>query len=421
LAAKLRLTDSQVSEAEGTTLPAPAPLRVLHIISDLSIGGAEMMLYKLLAASDRQRVAPVVVTLVNRGDLLQRIKNLGIDVYTIGLKPGRPSPLGLWRLVRLMRQLRPQLILGWMYHSCLAAQLAKPFLREPAKVLWSIHCSSNCWRGEKKLTAAVVKVCALLSRLPDHVIFVSHASQREHEATGYPKKLSSVIPNGINVLEFTRCSESPLSVREELGLPPDAMLLGIAGRYHKMKDHENFLRAAALLSKTHPKVQFLLVGRDVDDRNENLTRIINELGLRNQTHLLGERSDMPRLVAALDVFSLSSSHGESFPNVIGEAMACEVPCVVTDVGDAAQIVGDAGRVVEPRNPAALAAAWRELFELGAANRKALGWEARSRVIERFAMDSVSTRYQVLFESLLANDATDDFGLSTSAAAFNEVV
>lgn len=392
------------------------PFKVMHIINDLSIGGAEMMLYKLLAETDRERFEPVVISLIDRGALRERIEGLGIAVHTLGMKPGLPSPLGLWRLIRLMRRVKPDLVLGWMYHSCLAAQLANFFLPQRAPVLWGIHYSISSLASEKKLTAAVIRVCALLSKLPAHIIFVSRASQAQHKSLGYRLDNSCVIPNGINVAEFIPSGESRSSVRSELGLAKDALLIGLMGRYHPMKDHATFLQAAALISKKHPETHFLLIGRGVDQENPMLRRQIQRMGLERQTHLLGERNDMPRLAAALDVFSLSSAYGESFPNVIGEAMACEVSCVVTDVGDAVWIVGDAGRVIPPRDPRALADAWKEMIDIGPAGRMALGRAARSRVIERFTLESVVARYEVLYETVLAREAREEFALTTPAPA-----
>ena len=194
-----------------------------------------------------------------------------------------------------------------------------------------------------------------------------------------------------------------------------------------MKDHANFLRAAALLSKKHKDAQFVLIGRGVDYENRVLRRSIENLGLTDRTHLLGERHDMPRLAAALDIFSLSSAYGESFPNVIGEAMACEVACVVTDVGDAHWIVGDAGRVVPPRDSRALAEAWEHMIELGAEGRTAIGRAARARVIERFTLKSVVSRYETLYETVLASEASEHStllpaelaGLATLEARFGD--
>ena len=373
------------------------------------------MLYKLLAKTDRARFEPVVITLIDRGALRERIEALGVAVHTIEMSPGLPSPLGLWRLIRLMRRIKADLVLGWMYHSCLAAQLARFFLPQRTPVIWSIHYSLGHLALEKRLTAAVIKLCGSLSKLADHLVFVSRASQEEHRSLGYSLDRSCVIPNGINVAEFVPSSEARSSVRAELGLAEDALLIGLMGRYHPMKDHANFLKAAALLSKTYPEIHFLLIGRGVDYQNPVLAQSITELGLSHQTHLLGERLDIPRIAAALDIFSISS-YGESCPNVIGEAMACEVPCVVTDVGDARWIVGDTGEVVPPRDAEALASAWKNIIDLGLAGRTTLGRAARLRVIEHFTLESVVARYNTLYETLLARETQETVAPATSALA-----
>lgn len=391
------------------------PIRVVHVISDLSIGGAEMMLYKLLAASDSECMAPMVVSLIDRGGLRDRIAALGIPVHTIGMKAGVPSPLGFWRLVRLLRSLKPDLVVGWMYHSCLATQLARLFLGRKPRVFWSIHYANESLASEKKLTAAVIRICAPLSGWADRIIFVSHASQIQHGRSGYSLRRSCVIPNGINTSEFAPSRDSRISVRTELGLPQESILIGMMGRYHPMKDYGNFLRGAALLSDKYPEVNFVMIGQGVDDQNLELRRLIDELGLARRAHLLGERYDVPRIAAALDVFSLSS-YTESFPNVIGEAMACEVPCAVTGVGDAPWIVGDAGKVVPPRKPAALAEAWSEMIELGADGRTALGRAARSRVIEYFKLQSVVAQYEALYATALARETAADLASTTLALA-----
>ena len=378
----------------------------MYIISDLSVGGAEMMLYKLLAGANRERFEPVVISMMDQGPLRERIEALGVAVHTLGMTPRFPTPLGLWRLVRLMRRLKPDFVLGWMYHGCLAAQLGNLFSSRRAPVLWSIHYSVSSLANEKWLTAAVIRACAFLSKLPARIILVSWSGQSHHKLLRYSIENACVIPNGIDTQLFTPSVGARSSVRSELGLPENAFLIGIVSRYHPVKDHANFLRAAALLAKTHPEAHFLLVGRGVDRHNQVLRKLIRELGLEDRTHLPGERSDMPRLMAALDVFTLSSSYGESFPNVIGEAMACEVPCVVTDVGDSRWIVGDTGRVVTPRDPGALAGAWQEMIESGPESRAALGSAARLRVIERFPLESVVARYETLYETVFAEEASE---------------
>ncbi len=246
------------------------PVKVMYVISDLSIGGAEMMLYKLLAGTDRTRFQPIVVSLMRRGALQERIEALGIVVHTLNVNPKLPTPLDLLHLVKLVRKVRPELIVGWMYHSCLAVQLAKIFSHAHATVLWSIHYSPHSLAEEKLRTAAVIRACALISSLPRKIIFVSRDAQAKHGPMGFSTEKSCVIPNGVDTDAFQPSTEARAPVRSELGLSADAFLIGMVCRYHKMKDHANFLRAAALASRSHPNIHFLLVGRSVDEENRKL-------------------------------------------------------------------------------------------------------------------------------------------------------
>ena len=360
-----------------------------------------MMLYRLLSQENRQRFDPVVISLMDRGSLRERIEELGIPVYTARMTPGLPTLGSIWRLVRLARQIKPDLIHGWLYHGSLAAQITGLVLTKKVPVLWSIHCSIYSLSFEKKLTAAVMRLCALISGLASNIIFVSHTSRSQHEALGYRIEHSCVVPNGIESNLFAPDAEARVSVRTELGLQQNALLIGVIGRYHRMKDHANFLNAAALLARQCPDAHFLLAGREVDRENHMLIDLIHKLGVDERTHLLGERLDIARLLAALDVYCLSSSHGESFPIIVGEAMSSEVPCVVTEVGDAAWMVYETGHVVPPRDPAALAAACGELIQIGPQGRRALGQAARARVMDLFSLSSVVAKYQELYESAMA--------------------
>lgn len=375
-------------------------MKIIYVITGLSTGGAEIMLYKLLSRMNRERFSPVVLSLINRGTIGERIESLGIPVHTIGMKPGMlPTPVAAWRLIYTVRQLKPDLIQGWMYHGNLAAQFASSFSQK-IPVLWGIHHSISLLNSEKKMTIAVIKLGAWFSKLTSHIIFVSRTSKVQHEALGFSSKNSCVIPNGFDISLFIPSVEARLAVRSELGLPENTFLIGLFCRYHPMKDHANFIQAAALLLQDYPNVHFLLAGTGVNRENRILCNLIQELGLFNYIHLLGERSDMPHLTAALDIASSSSAYGEAFPLVVGEAMSCRVPCVVTDVGDSGWIVGDTGRVVAPREPIALANAWKDFIDLGKENRETLGRKARERIIEHFALDSVVTQYEALYENAL---------------------
>jgi glycosyltransferase involved in cell wall biosynthesis len=277
------------------------------------------------------------------------------------------------------------------------------FTSSKAPVIWGIH-STYSLSLEKKMTAALVRLCAPLSKLASSIVFVSRTSQSQHKAKGYFTENSCVIPNGIDTTLFAPSNEARVSVRAELGLSADALLIGIIGRHHPMKDQASFLRVAGQISKRYGAAHFLLAGRGVDVDNRALLKLIEELKLDEHVHLLGERTDIARLVAALDIFCLSSCYGESFPIIVGEAMSCAVPCVVTDVGDSAWMVSDTGRFVPPRDTGALVAAWQEFLEIGPAGRQTLGAAARSRVTELFSLPSVVARYEELYENSIATAA-----------------
>lgn len=358
------------------------------------------MLYKLLSHMDPKNYKTEVVSLIDVGPMGRKIQELGIPVHGLDMRIGRPDPISIWQLIRLVRKLKPSLIQGWLYHGNLAAQFVKIFLSEPMPVLWNIRHSIHNLDYEKKTTAWVIRLCAKLSNKPCRILYNSKVSADQHEALGYAPEKRVVIPNGFDTEFFSPFKEARLKIRKELGLSSSSILIGLIGRYHVMKDHSNFIRAAAHLSNSHPDVHFLLAGRDVDINNRELMDLLLDLKLTHKFHLLGERNDINRLTAGLDIASSSSSFGEGFPNVIGEAMACQIPCVVTDVGDSGWIVGDTGRVIPPRDPVALAEAWKKLLDIGLEGRKELGKKARDRIMENFSIKRIVSQYEVLYRSLL---------------------
>lgn len=374
---------------------------VLYITTGLYTGGGERMLYNLLSQINKERFNPVVVSLLDRGTWGDRIAALDIPVRTVNMQRSKPTPAALMRLIKIVRQVKPDLIQGWMYHGNLAALLASIFSLMKIPVVWSIHNCADSLMADNKMTAAVNKLSAWLSQLPANVAFVSRTSKLQHEALGYFPKNTCVIPNGFDTSIFKPSVEARLALRSELGIAHNCFLIGLICRYHPMKDHENFLQAAAILLKDYPDINFVLAGTEVDVNNKNLQPLIQNLGSQ-QIHLLGERCDMPCLTAALDISSSASAYGEAFPMVVGEAMACGVPCVVTDVGDSGWLVGDTGKIVAPRNPQALANAWKQLIEIGVEARQALGQAARSRVIECFDLEVIANQYEKLYESAMLN-------------------
>lgn len=370
------------------------------IITGLSTGGAEHMLLRLLQSLDRDRFQPVVISLTTRGEIGARIEALGIKVQALGMLPSVFHLFKFLQMVRLLRQSQPDVVHTWMYHADLLGGLAAR-LAGIRGVAWCIRHSNLDPAQNKRSTLWVMKACSVLSGwLPRKILVCSERARSIHVAAGYRADKMVLIPNGFDLERFCPDPAARGAVRAELGLAPDTPLVGLIARTDPQKNHTGFLEAAARVLAALPQVHFVLAGTGIDTLNQSLMASIDRLGLRSHCHLLGRRDDMPRLMAALDVLA-SSSFGEAFPNVLGEAMACGVPCVVTDVGDSAEIVGETGRVVASGDMVGLADHLVELLQWPAGQRAQLGERARERVQLRYAIVDIARRYEAFYQQLLS--------------------
>ena len=375
-------------------------MKILFIISGLPTGGAEMMLYKLLLVINRDIFEPVVISLADYGNLGNNIKNLNIPVYKMEMNAGFPNPFKVWRFIKLIRKINPELIQGWMYYGNLAALLARWFLSKRVSQLWSIRHTPDDLKKEKRLTELVIRLGAKFSSYPDRIIYNSNVSEQKHELLGYNNKNKSIIPNGFNCEQFKPFDNAKSKLRHSLGLKEDTLLIGLVARYHIMKDHVTFLHSAGEVIKIYPKVHFVLVGSSIDKKNQKLVKQIKDLKLMKNVHLLGERKEMNEITAGLDIACSSSSWGEGFSNAIGEAMACGVPCVVTDIGDSAWVVGETGIVVKPGDSKAFTDTMITLIKMSPEKRLQLGKLARNRIIEYFSINRVVKQYEDIYQDIL---------------------
>jgi glycosyltransferase involved in cell wall biosynthesis len=370
------------------------------VITGLEVGGAETMLAKLLPHLLKAGFDRVVAPLVDGGAIGDALRAQGVPVRPLGMRRGLPDPRGLVALKRVIAQERPHLIQTWMYHADLLGGLAAR-LGSRVPVIWGLRGGTLDRRQLKAGTYIAGRLCAATSGwLPAHIICCSEAVLASHASAGYRRSRMSVIPNGFDTERFRPDSEAHAALRTELGLPSDTLLVGLAGRLDPVKDHQSFIRAAGLAAPGSPRLHFVLCGEGVTRDNRVLDAWLQATGHPERFSLLGVRSDMPRVSAALDV-AVSSSVMEGFPNVVGEAMSCAVPCVVTDVGDSARIVADTGWVVPPSNPEALAVAISEAVGLPSAERAALGQRARQRLIDHYSLDRVAERYCERYRAVLA--------------------
>lgn len=371
-------------------------MRVTHVITGLNRGGAEHSLFRLIRAQGNP-AQHSVISLLDGGIYRPRIEELGVRVTSLGMKRSLPSLPALLRLRRLIQERQPDLVQTWMYHADLLAAISTRFLDIP--VCWGIHNTRLDPVNTKYSTRLVVRLCALLSdRVPEVIVSCSVESVRSCQEYGYRARFK-VVHNGIDPQEWHLPPSKASKVREELRIPV-GVLIGHAGRNDPQKDHPNLALGFNLVHHRHPHARLLLCGDHLADGSSYFRQLPFVPAARHAVLALGPRDDLPRLWQMLDIFVLSSSFGEAFPNVLLEAMAAGVPCVTTDVGDAAEIVGDTGLVVPPGQPEALAAAIEKLIALGPEGRRALGEAARARVAERYTLEKMVQGYQEAWSEVL---------------------
>ena len=327
-------------------------MKILHVITGLNSGGAEGVLYRLCKHDNRCR--HIIISMMGEGKFGPLFKDIGIEVNFLNMPQGRLSILGLWRLFKLISNNKPDVVQTWMYHADLLGGIAARIAGIKA-IVWGIRHTTLVPGKSKKTTIWIVKLLARLSWwLPARIAVCAQRAMDVHEELGYNRAKMRFIPNGYNLEDFTTMPNEARALRREWGVEPDIFLIGTVGRYNPQKDHTNLLQALALLRSRNIPLRCVLVGVNLDSDNQELVAQVQRLGLEETVILFGKRTDIPAVMSALDVHVLSSAYGEAFPNVVAEAMACETPCVVTDVGDAAFIVGDTGWVVPSRDSNALA-------------------------------------------------------------------
>jgi len=375
-------------------------IKITHLITDLDCGGAEIMLQRLLARMDRAEFTSRVVSLTGDGPVGERLRTRGIAVHCLGMRPDKPD----WRLVRRfaaeLRREKPDLLQTWMYHADLAGVMAAALARVP--VVWGLHNSTLSPQFSKSRTRFIVRCLVLLSHiLPVKIISCSTSAAAYHIKLGYDPKRMLVIPNGFDTAEFRPDAGLRKQVRRELDIPQEAFAAGCFARIDPQKDHRTLLAAAGQIAAQLPQFRLLLCGEGITEENPSLMGWIKAYGLETKVKLLGRRDDIPRLMAALDIYLSSSAYGEAFPLVIGEAMASGVPCVVTDVGDCAEMIGDSGKVVPPGQADLLASACLELLGLPPVTRIKMGLMARQRVQELYELGTVTERYAAVYRSIIS--------------------
>jgi len=368
-------------------------MKILYVITSLNNGGAEGVLYRLCKHEDRHQ--HVIISMMGEGKYGPLLKDIGIEVHCLNMPQGRLSISGLWRLFKLISNNKPDVVQTWMYHADLIGGLIAR-LAGVKHVFWNVRHTILEPSKSKRSTIWVAKVCAVISAwVPKKIVYCAHKAKVVHEAMGYKKVKAEIISNGFDFTQLSIDSSSKAAFRSELGLNNDVDLIGMVGRYHPQKDHANLIKALYLVKKENYNFKLVLIGQDLNATNQTLLNLIRDNRLTENVILLGQRTDIPTVMNGLDLHILSSS-GEAFPNVVAEAMACGTPCVVTDVGDAALIVGESGWIVPPKEPQSLANSIMQALQEKQTNQQA--WllrkkACRSRIVDNFSMEKMIEGYR----------------------------
>lgn len=364
---------------------------IVHIITGLSDGGAEAVLYRLCTADTLHRHS--VVSLMDEGKYGRLLRDAGVTVHALNMSQGKLRLKPLLRLWRLLRSMRPDIVQTWMYHADLIAGVMAR-AAGVRNVFWNIRQADLAPGASKRSTVLVAKISALLSaRIPVRIISCAEEATKSHVKLGYNREKFKVIPNGYHLKQFRPDTHVREGLRAQWRVAPETPLLGMVARFHPQKDHNNLITALSLLKDRGVSFRCVLVGRALNGDNQGLVEQIGRSNLDDEILLLGQRNDIPDVMNALDIHVLSSLT-EGFPNVIAEAMACGTPCVSTDVGDAALIVGDTGWVVPARKPEALADAIQKAIE---SREGEVAWRkrqhaARRRIEENFSIEVMVNSY-----------------------------
>jgi glycosyltransferase involved in cell wall biosynthesis len=384
----------KAATAEETTVT------IVHIITSTNVGGAQMMLYRHLRTMGDERSAHSVISLMPIGPLGRSIAALGLRVFA----PDRPGSLAFIRfqlqIPGLLASLRPDTIHCWMYHACLCGLWARRASGlETAGLIWGVHHSLSDLEHEKPVTRLVIRTLARTSRYADAIVYCSAISRAQHEGLGFAADRSATIENAVDSNEFQPDPAAGDRIRSLAGIAPARAIIGNVARAHPMKDHISFVRTIHEIVMRGRDVHGVIIGEGHE--GGPACRLADEIGIADRLSLVGLRGDVAALTPGFDVFLLSSRWGETFGIAVAEAMSAGVPCVVTDIGDCASLVGETGLVARPGDVPGMADAVISLLDLAPAARRQLGQQARRRVRDHFTIERYVERTANLYRNTTA--------------------
>jgi len=378
-------------------------IHIFFLIRSLNIGGSECQLVELIKGLDKNAFEITVGLFYDEGLLREEL----IGIEGVKLLPLFKS--GRWDLIRfctrliiVLRRLKPHILYSFLPDANLIGMISGRIARVK-QIVWGVRASNIDVSRYDWLAGTSLRLSVFLSRFPDTIIANSFAGLRFHKDIGYKTERMSVIPNGINTKLFKPDHPSGFRLWDEWGIDEKTVLIGLVGRLDPMKDHTTFLQAVKIFDQKECSVRFVCIGDGKEPYKSEIHSLCRRLGLNGSLIWTGARSDMPAVYSALDIVTSTSYCSEGFSNVIGEAMACGVPCVVTDVGDSAIIVGVTGIVVPPKDPQALADGWRSMLKRLNDKSYSIKKMARARIVSHYGSEIFVQKTSKMLLGLLRND------------------
>lgn len=363
---------------------------ILFLTRSLGRGGAERQLALLAKGLAKKGFVVGVIVFYGENRCEKELVSEGVCLIDLD-KKGRWDVFPfLYRLVKHVRKQEPTVLHSYMGVSNILAACLKALLPK-TNIVWGVRSSNVKLAHYDRFLRWVYKVECNLARFSDHIIANSNAGKEYAVKNNFPREKISVIPNGIDTDYFAFSNIGRKKVRGELGFSDHELVIGLVARVDPMKGHAIFLHVAKILLDSEPELNFICVG-DGELRYKNeLIHLADKLKISKKIHWMGARDDMPNVYSSLDIFCSSSVYGEGFSNSIAEAMACGVPVVTTDVGDASLIVGDTGSVVKPNDASVLASEIKNLVNMERKERHILGMNCSSRIVSEFSVEKLIER------------------------------
>lgn len=376
-------------------------MKVLHVITSLYDGGAEGVLFRL-CCNDKFN-EHIVVSLRDKGKYGDQLLRNNIKIHCLNMKPSRLSIFSLFKLIKILKIEKVDVVQTWLYHADFFGGIAAK-LAGVKNLIWNIRHSDLNENDTKKSLKILVKILAKLSYfLPRKIIICSKKSIKIHEKLGYDKKKLIYIANGYDLKKHRPSISQRLMFRRKFNLNEKLPILGSVARFHPQKDHKNLLKALYLLKKNQILFKCFLVGFKIDKKNKSLNRLIKKFNLHQEIIIIEPQKEINKFMNGIDLHIMSSKYGEAFPNVVAEAMASGTPCVVTDVGDASEIVEKNGWVVPPNNAVKLAQGIKvALNNLKKNNWNSICTNGRKKISYKFSIKQMIENYKEVWNNKITD-------------------